>query len=267
MNNDNFFTCAKIVIKNRPKPRTQNRQFFMVEESMVVQAKKYYHYLKNKNIVFLGDGDGASIYYGLLLKYGLVEQVKAITLLDFDERILNYHNRIYTDFELANYYDLSLIKYNVLNPIPENLKGKYDFFYINPPYGSLNEGNSIIAWLHRCIDLCSQDCMGCLIIPYDKKYKWSIENFEKIKQFLLKKGFEIIDQGIDIHDYDFANEPTSLKSSTFIVKKTSPSVSEYNDLELPNKYKEHFYGKYEKIPEYIIDNNSEYGIEKFNEGD
>jgi predicted methyltransferase len=259
---DMYKECAKIIIKNRPRPRWRYDQVFMLEDSMVYQAKKYYKYLGNKNIVFLGDGDGASIYYGLLLKYGLVKNIKCITVLDFDERILNYHIKIYDNNELLSYYKLDLLKYNVLNPISKDLRNKFDFFYINPPYGAFNNGNSIIAWLHRCLDLCSNKCMGCLIVPCDKNYNWSINNIKYIKKFLYEKGFEIIEEELNIHSYDFGGT-SDLKSSTFIVKKTRDVKSEYTDLELPDEFKENLYGKPRDIPNYIIDDNSEYGIEEF----
>ena len=254
--------CAEVVKNNRPKPRWRYDQVFMLEDSMIYQAKKYYKYLENKNIVFLGDGDGASIYYGLLLKYGLVKNVNNITVLDFDERILNYHKKIYNENNLADYYKLSLLKYNVLNPISINLKNKFDFFYINPPYGAFNNGNSIIAWIHRCLDLCSDNCMGCLIIPCDENYSWSVNNIKYIKKFFKEKGFNIIKEELNIHDYDFGGT-SDLKSSTFIVEKKRKVKSEYSNLELPNEFKENLYGKPRDIPNYIIDDNSEYGIEKF----
>jgi predicted methyltransferase len=259
-----YSELAKIVIKNRPRARWRYDQVFMNEDSMILQAQKFYHYLENKKIVFLGDGDGASIYYGLLLSKCLVKPIKEMLLLDFDERILNYHNKIYRDYKLDNYYQLLSRKYNVINPTPKKFHDNYDFFYINPPYGALCNGNSIIAWIHRCLDLCVDGCMGCIILPYDKNYDWSIANMKYIEAFLFNKGFIIKEKLINIHEYDFGGT-SNLKSSTIIVEKIKKSHSEYKNKKLPQKFTENLYGKPRDIPKYIIDDNSEYGIECFNE--
>jgi len=257
-----LYNLANQVVLSRPKARWRYDQVFMNNESMVYQAQMFYKYLSDKNVVFLGDGDGASIHYGLLLKNELVGSIKQITVLDFDERILNYHKKLYDNNNLSDLYELNLVKYNVINPIPAELKEKFDFFYINPPYGAFNNGKSIIAWLHRCLDLCSQNSMGCIVIPYDINFQWSIDNMKYIEEFLKCKNFEIVDKKINIHDYDFGGT-SNLKSSTYIVKKIADSYSEYTNMYLPKDFTENLYRKPRDIPKYIIDDNTEYGVEEF----
>ena len=247
---------TSLIKQNRPSPLRQYDQIFMKEDSMIFQAKKFYHYLSNKNVAFLGDGDGASIMYGLLLANGIADNVKKITLLDFDERILNYHKKIYVDNKLNNFYNFETINYNVINPVPEKLLKQFDMFYINPPYGSKNNGNSCIAWLERCIDLCKDNCLGCIIIPYSDDYPWTKKAMLNIQEYLIKNGFIIREQYLNIHSYYL---DVNLKSSTMIVEKIKKSQNQYSGQKLPNKFIDNLYGDKQKIPSAIIDDNTEYG--------
>lgn len=152
--------------------------------------------------------------------------IASITVLDFDDNILNYHKNIITDHKIN--IDCKYINYNVRDIVPQNLKHKFDFFYINPPYSSHNNGASIKAWLHRCIDLIKDNAQGCIIIPTDKDYEWSIENSKEIEKFLSDYGFSIKEIFFNLHDYDL--DCTSfIKSSTYIVERIETVPSEFEN--------------------------------------
>ena len=223
---DRMYDLALIVEKARPIPRRDVDQIWMYNRAMVVQATKCFGHLQNKHCVFLGDGDGASSYYALLQHNKLVHPIASITVLDFDDNILNYHKSIISSHNID--IDCKYINYNVRDIVPQNLKNQFDFFYINPPYASHNNGASIKAWLHRCIDLIKDHAQGCIIIPTDKDYPWSIANTKEIEKFLSDYGFSVKEIFFNLHDYDL--DCTSfIKSSTYIVERVEKVPSEFEN--------------------------------------
>lgn len=226
---DKMYALAVEVEKNRPIPRRDVDQIWMFNRAMVIQAEKCFGHLKNKNCVFLGDGDGASSYYALLQQNKLISPISSITVLDFDENILNYHRKIIKDNNIN--IDCKYINYDVRDVVPSEYKNKFDFFYINPPYSSHNKGDSIKLWLHRCIDLIKDEAQGCIIIPTDRDYPWSIENSKEIEKFLTNYGFIIKEIFFNLHDYDL--DCTSfIKSSTYIVERVEKVPSEFENTKI-----------------------------------
>ena len=235
---DRMYELALTVEKARPIPRRDVDQIWMYNRAMVLQATKCFGHLQNKHCVFLGDGDGASSYYALLQHNNLVHPIASITVLDFDDNILNYHRNIIKNNNIniaCNY-----INYNVRDTVPTHLKNKFDFFYINPPYSSHNNGASIKAWLHRCIDLAKDNAQGCIIIPTDKDYPWSIQNSKEIERFLADYGFSIKEIFFNLHDYDL--DCTSfIKSSTYIVERIETVPSEFQNKKITKEILEDLY--------------------------
>ena len=154
--------------------------------SHVMGAVPMYSFLSDKDVLFLGDGDGdgMSMMFGLFATQGLTSKPKSLTVLDFDERMVNNIDKFSKDFEFSVPVKASV--YNVIDKVDPDLKQKFDFFYINPPYGSKNKGLSTIAWLHRCMELCKQESSGCLVIPYDENALWTVEAMRNIQDFLIK---------------------------------------------------------------------------------
>ena len=79
--------------------------------------------LKGKRIVCLGDDD----LVGIAL--ALTGEPKQITVLDIDPEILDYENSILRKLG----YGKSAFPCNLLKPLPEKFKGKYDVFITEPP--------------------------------------------------------------------------------------------------------------------------------------
>lgn len=235
---DMRYQIAIEVATGRSTPKREIDQIYMDNRSMVLQAKKCYRYLNNKDCVFLGDGDGASIYYALLQKYNLEKPINSITVLDIDDEILKYHKNLLNENNLEKVIKCDYIKYDVRNVLPQDLYNKFDFFYINPPYSSKNEGESIKVWLYRCFDLIKENGEGCIIIPTDKNYPWSIKNTKIIEEFLKEFGFEITKSFIDVHSYHL---DVPLKSSTYIVKRTKFVKSPYFNKPITKEIVENLY--------------------------
>ena len=240
------------IVYSRPLPNREFDQIYMKASDMFEQAKFIKKFIKDKNIVFLGDGDGMAILLGALNNEIVEDRINSIALYDFDERILlNTKRQVEKlNIQVPMYYSL----YNIIMPVKKTEVHKYDFFYINPPYGSRNEGLSCKLWIDRCMDLCVERCSGCIIIPYDHKLSWSIYNMQVIQTYLAKKGFVIRDMISYMHQYHLDDNP-ELKSATLIVEKVSDSISEYSDQFLGKQLVKNLYGSPRKIPKYITLSN------------
>ena len=251
---------ASLIAKNRPEANSKYDQTYMKVECMLKQIYNIKNYIKNKKIVFVGDGDCTSLFILLMIKYQLIESPKSIYVIDFDERILNYILTTSNQYKVGlNVYTQ---KHNVIYPMIGDIRGCFDFFYINPPYGSQNKGLSIIAWIHRCMDLCNMMSQGCIIAPYDKEYPWTIDVMNNVQKFLLNNGFMILDLKSEAHTYHCKRSP-GLYSSSMIVLRIDKKQSEYTNIQLPNSIIENLYGVPIDIPLYIKDINTEFGEEIF----
>lgn len=258
--NQEILDIIEKVLMSRPEPIRKYDQIYMKANDMLNQAFFMRNMLSERKVVFLGDGDAMSIFFLLLMKREIIPYAAQLAVLDFDERII----RNYNNFFSCNNHNIQLSAelYNVINPIDERKKGMYDFFYINPPYGSYNKGKSVIAWLYRCMELCTNNCDGCIILPYMKSVNWTVDNYEVVENFLLKNGFVITHILSDMHRYHLPDNP-ELSSSTIIVHRMREVKSAYEDNILPEEVIKNFYGSARRLPEYIKDDGTLYGMEKF----
>ena len=242
-----------IVVNRRPTANRSFDQIYMMAGDMLKQVELMQDYLYDRDIIFLGDGDGMSMLFGLFATREIIQSPKSISVLDFDERIIN--NALNFSKECNFNIKFYCNKYNVIQRVPKKYMNKYNFFYINPPYGSKNSGMSCEAWLHRCMDLCKVESSGCIIIPYDPEKKWTIDAMLNIQTFLLAYGFVIRDMVSFIHSYHLHDNP-HLRSATIIVDRVIPKTSEFTSQELPADFVKYLYGSTRPIPKYIDDDGS-----------
>ena len=134
---------ADQVTYRRPSANRTFDQIFMHGGDMIQQTMLMHSFLSDKDVLFLGDGDGMSMMFGLFATQGLTSKPKSLTVLDFDERMVNNIDKFSKDFEFSVPVKASI--YNVIDKVDPDLKQKFDFFYINPPYGSKNKGLSTIV--------------------------------------------------------------------------------------------------------------------------
>lgn len=242
-----------IVAHRRPTAYRSYDQIYMMTGDMLTQVNLMQDYLYNKDVIFLGDGDGMSMLFGLFAAKEIIQSPKSISVLDFDERIINNVLSFSKEYNINVKFHCD--KYNVIQRVPQKYMNKYNFFYINPPYGSKNSGKSCEAWLHRCMDLCKDESSGCIIIPYDPEQKWTIEAMLNIQKFLSEHGFVIRDMVSFMHSYHLKDNP-HLHSATIIVDRVISINSEYTSQELPDKLVKNLYGEPCLIPKYIDDDES-----------
>lgn len=250
------------IIMCRPAPIRKYDQIYMKAYDMFNQAIFISELLANRKVVFLGDGDAMSLLFLLLMEKRQIPCAEQLSVLDFDERIINNYKRQFELYDKNLLPHLNAALYNVINPIDEKYKAAYDFFYINPPYGSKNQGRSCMAWIYRCMELCTEHCYGCIILPYDIKLNWTVKNMKAMEQFLLKNGFIIKEVSSNMHQYHLQDNP-ELTSSAMIVERISNVKSKFENRVLPETMLNNFYGKPRKLPEYIKDNGTIYGLEEY----
>lgn len=251
-------SLADAVAYHRPRALREFDQIYMMSGDMLAQVDLMKTYIESKRIVFLGDGDGMSMLFGLFAAKQEIEPPRSILVLDFDKRILANIQR----FSESNGFKNSGIvlqthPYNVIDPVPEEFIGTSDFFYINPPYGSRNFGKSTVAWLERCMELCTYACTGCLVVPYDDKERWSQLAMLQIQRFLVEKGFVIRDMVSHMHYYHLKDNPV-LQSATIIVDRLERYDSSYARTYLPDNLITNLYGRPRQLPHFIEIDDSDY---------
>ncbi|MHA2008000.1 MAG: adenosylmethionine decarboxylase [Promethearchaeota archaeon] len=126
-----YLNDIKNYLDNRPTPEFALDQSH-AELSTVI--KKALYLLKKgdiegRRIIFLGDDDFIS------LAVGLTKFAKEITVVDIDDRVLNYLSE--TAGELS-FKDFNVLHHDLREPIPKNIINKYDVAVMDPPY--TNEG-------------------------------------------------------------------------------------------------------------------------------
>lgn len=191
----------------RPAPNRTIDQIYMKPVCMLTQIKLVASYLENKDIIFMGDGDHMSVLSGVFAKPA------SITVLDIDSRILESVKRVGQKFDL----EIETHQYDVIDPLPDYLANAFNFFYVNPPYGSKNAGESGIVFISRCIEACKVKSSGCIILPYDYKRNWTRRAMRNIQRFLLNTGYVITEKINGLHIYYL--DDVTLASSTMIVDR------------------------------------------------
>ena len=240
---------------SRPIPNREYDQIYMRARNMISQALLVAKYFKDKDVVFLGDGDGMAILFTLLIENKIIEPFKSILILDFDERIINNSKRIISN----TYFGKHCVKYelyNIINPIPSEFAHKYNTFYINPPYGSKNRGLSCKLWLYRCFELCKKEVTGCLILPNDNIRKWTKENMSEIISFLSVHGLIPFHVEPEYHRYFLKDDP-QLKSSSILVKGNIKGDNIFEEKPFFARELKNLYGSPRVIPKYIYEDEKD----------
>ncbi len=136
------------VIINRPKPLRVFDQIYMKLPDMLLQAELISRWFKDKRVLFVGDGDAIGLSLVHLAVQGLLPGLpEHITVLDFDERVVNSINDFASEYELRGRIHGEL--YNVADPLPKQHWQVHDAFYTNPPWGASNDGASVACFIRR----------------------------------------------------------------------------------------------------------------------
>lgn len=248
---------AHEIALSRPRPYREYDQIYMFEEDLVKHVYELISHVKSKKIVFMGDGDGVSILLALIT-HNMVDRPISIVVFDFDERILNTYRRISEKYGLTH---IQYVHYNIIEPLPKKYIGVFNYFCINPPYGSKNAGLSCILWLRRCIDACNKEgAGGCIVYPNSLDQEWSVRNTQNILQFLKQNGFYLTYEIHAMHRYHLADNPTLKSSAFFIDSIKDVNTKSWNDIKFTTSETQNLYGDERIVPHYIWDDGTTCGI-------
>jgi N4-bis(aminopropyl)spermidine synthase len=186
----------------------------MKASDLLTQVRRVAEHLAGRRVAFVGDYDCANLMLSLLRSHGF-PCPEHMLVLDFDVRLLTAIRSVAEDAGLADLIDVR--PYNVFDPIPVDLLGKYDWFYTNPPYGSRNLGESVRLFVTRGIELCRPDrAEGCLILPDDAHRPWTRQAWRSTRAFLHRSGWSVQRKIDGLHRYHL-DDDAGLTSSTFLL--------------------------------------------------
>ena len=211
--------AAYAVEQARPPALRRYDQIAMSSVDLARQVDLLAPGLADRHVVFMGDHDGMSVALGHAAAVGGGPMPARMTLLDFDERLLAR----YRQFADENGFGpvLDTCRYNVFDPVPEDLAGVADVFYTNPPYGSRNDGASVRLFLSRALecvrsvnaDDATDGPVGYAVLPYDDERTWTRVAMQKTQAFMTGQGWAVGEMGKAMHGYALDDDP-ELRSAT-----------------------------------------------------
>lgn len=194
------------VVQNRPAPLREFDQIYMKVGDLVIQAEFIARSFKGLDVIFIGDGDAISLSVMHLRKQGVFSYApRRITVLDFDERIVNSINRFASDNELSE--EISGVLYNVCDSLPQEFHRCFGAFYTNPPWGASNDGQSVTSFVRRGIEAIKPKGLGAIVIADDEKLKWTGQVLRSTQNMLVNEGFIISEMIPSLHQYHLDDAP------------------------------------------------------------
>lgn len=216
----NALNAISDIVNNRPLPLREFDQIYMKAGDMVVHAEFMARKYDGQKLVFVGDGDAVGLSLAHLMTQGvLTHGPTRITVLDFDERMINSIARFADDFDCADRIEARL--YNVIDSLPDSLLGAFDAFHINPPWGQHNSGESVVVFLERAIQLIRVGGAGTVVIADDANLAWTNDVLHRAQGAALDSGL-IVEQMIpSLHSYHLDDAP-ELRSCAMLLRKIRP---------------------------------------------
>lgn len=130
---DEFLYLKQIETHLKKRPKAEYALDQSHANLMTILKRTFYLIKKGeiegRKIIFLGDDDATSIAVALT---GLA---KEITVLDVDERILDFLSNVILHKSLKNF---NVVHHDLKNPSPKDIQNNYDVVIMDPPY--TNEG-------------------------------------------------------------------------------------------------------------------------------
>lgn len=237
----NAINSISDVVMNRPAPLREFDQIYMKVADMVIQAEYVARVFNGKKVVFVGDGDGIALSAAHLKAQDVIDYgPSSITLLDFDERIVNSVLRF--GEKLAPKVEITAHLYNVADPLPLGHFGVYDGFHINPPWGASNGGQSVTAFLERGSQATNARGLGIVVIADDPDLPWTQEVLRDTQKRAIELGYVVSEMLPQLHLYHLDDAP-DLRSCSCLFRRVVPSLMENSSDKLSADRLRNFYGK------------------------
>ena len=138
----------KKIARQRPRPTLDFFQGYMQEEDVIARVALMYHYgdLHKKDFILIGDDDLLSI------ALSLTQMPSGITVLDIDKRLGEFIKDVNKQYG----FDIEFRGYNVADPLPSDLIGKFDVFSSEP----LETLTGLKAFVSRGISCLKENATG-----------------------------------------------------------------------------------------------------------
>lgn len=205
------------VVQNRPPPLREFDQIYMKVGDVVVHAELMARRFDGQRIAFVGDGDAIGLCMAHLRNEGVIGYgPRQITIFDFDGRLVESVNEFARKSECEHLINAQL--YNVFYPLPTEQLGTYDGFHINPPWGQYNDGQSVVAFLERGIQLTKLGGTGVVVIGDDPERAWTGRVLQQTQRAALELGLVVSEMIPALHSYHLDDAP-DLKSCALIFRK------------------------------------------------
>lgn len=207
------------IVTNRPLPLREFDQIYMKVGDMVLHAEFVARRLDGRKIVFVGDGDGIGLAIVHLMNRKIIDYgPRHVTVLDFDERLVNSIQGFAADYECGDLVDAQL--YNVVDQLPPGLLGGFEGFHINPPWGQHNKGESVAVFLERAIQLTAPHGIGFVVIAHDPALEWTHQVLRRTQTLAVEHGLVIEEMIPGFHSYHLDDAP-ELRSCALVLQKVS----------------------------------------------
>ncbi|MDO8768479.1 MAG: bis-aminopropyl spermidine synthase family protein [Burkholderiaceae bacterium] len=237
----NAINAISDVVQNRPPPLREFDQIYMKVADMVIQAEYVARVFDGKDVVFVGDGDGIALSAAHLKAQGvIVYGPRSITLLDFDERIVQSVERF--GEKLSDKVKISAHLYNVADPLPDTHFGAYDGFHINPPWGASNGGESVTAFFERGSQATKTTSLGVVVIADDPDLPWTQLVLRDTQTRALELGYVVAEMQPQLHLYHLDDNP-DLRSCSCLFRRVDPMCMDKESAPLAQSRLENFYGR------------------------
>ncbi|MEM3538290.1 MAG: bis-aminopropyl spermidine synthase family protein [Nitrososphaerales archaeon] len=168
----------KEIVKDRPTPNLKFYQGYMREYDVIARVglMHFHNDLLDKEFLLIGDDDLLSI------ALSLTKLPSRVLVLDVDERIGKFIRKVNKDYRL----EIEFQKYNVSDPLPRNLVGKFDVFSSEP----LETASGLKAFICRGVSCLKDEGVGYFgLSTAEASYKKWI----KIQKILTKMNCVVTD--------------------------------------------------------------------------
>lgn len=168
------------VTRNRPLPTSKFDQGFIRPVDTIKRLSFMYERgdIEGMDIFILGDDDLLSI------AIGLTGMARTVTVVEIDERI----NRFIIDFcEKRKIDNIYVKRYNVIEELPEEAKGKFDVFVTDP----VETQKGFLFFVGRCLSaLKGEKSSGYIGLTH---LEASLKKWWRFEKFLIESNMVITD--------------------------------------------------------------------------
>lgn len=203
------------IAKNRPLPTNVYDQGVIDNESAI---SRFLYMLSRgdlykKKIIILGDDDLMGILFSLS---GIVDE---ITVLEIDERLVNYINSVKKEKNLKN---IEVYTYDARDPLEDIFKNKFDTFFTDP----VETVEGLLIFVSRMVEALKGDrCSGYFGLS---SIESNIDKWFRIQKSLNEMNLVITDIRRNFSYYKLSDN--IIESDLLIVKENPFKIKNPNKL-------------------------------------